>query len=454
MLRVWDDDGDAGMRAPGPVTTESPAVHRSIPAHHVLAVVIGNGLEFYDFLCYAIFAVYIGETFFPARDPSTSLLLSLATFGIGFVTRPIGGIVLGGLGDRIGRKPVMLLSFVLMGAGMLGVALTPSYAQIGLAAPILVLCFRLVQGFALGGEVGPTTAYMVEAAPPERRGLYGSMQYTSQDAAIVIASLVGVALSSVLSPADLHAWGWRIAFLIGVLIVPFGLLIRRGLPETLHAADDAALAPDATTGQLGFPANIRPHLKIIVFGLLLLTSTTIGTYVLTYMASYSLVTLHLPANISFGVTVVTSGLAVIFEPVSGLLSDRFGRKPVMLFPAIATLLMIFPAFWTISHYPSALALYASMGAIAIMFALCTPPIIIALTESLPRKIRSGAVATVYAFAISIFGGSTQFVVTWLIRMTGNPMAPAYYWAGAMAMGIAVMLFMPESAPRKLRRPPA
>ena len=299
--------------------TDTAPPRKTIPAHHVLAVVLGNGLEFYDFLCYAIFAVYIGKTFFPAHDPAISLLLSLATFGIGFVTRPIGGIILGGLGDRIGRKPAMLISFALMGAGMLGVALTPSYAAIGLAAPILVLLFRLVQGFALGGEVGPTTAYLIEAAPPERRGFYGAMQYASQDAAVLIASLVGVALSFSLPLADLESWGWRIAFLAGVVIVPFGILIRKGLPETLHAADDAALAPDATSGDLALHARIRPYLKVLICGLLLLASTTIGNYVLDYMATYSLVTLHLPAHISFGVTVVTSVMMLMVDPISGML---------------------------------------------------------------------------------------------------------------------------------------
>ena len=430
--------------------TDTALPRKAIPAHHVLAVVLGNGLEFYDFLCYAIFAVYIGKTFFPAHDPAISLLLSLATFGIGFVTRPIGGIILGGLGDRIGRKPAMLISFALMGAGMLGVALTPSYAAIGLAAPILVLLFRLVQGFALGGEVGPTTAYLIEAAPPERRGFYGAMQYASQDAAVLIASLVGVALSFSLPLADLESWGWRIAFLAGVVIVPFGILIRKGLPETLHAADDAALAPDATSGDLALHARIRPYLKVLICGLLLLASTTIGNYVLDYMATYSLVTLHLPAHISFGVTVVTSVIMLMIDPISGLLSDRFGRKPVMLLPAIVMVLLILPGFWVITRYPSVLTLYAIMGTLAVLFALLAPPIIISLTESLPQKIRSGAVATVYAFSISIFGGSTQFVITWLIRASGNPMAPAYYWVAAMTIGVIVMFFLPESAPRKLR----
>jgi len=434
------------LRAPGSI------VAKRIPFHHVAAVVMGNGLEFYDFLCYAIFAVYIGRAYFPAHDASLSLLLSLATFGIGFVTRPIGGIVLGGLGDRIGRKPAMLVSFALMGAGMLGVALTPTYAQIGLAAPILVLCFRLIQGFALGGEVGPTTAYLIEAAPAEHRGFYGAMQYASQDAAVLIAATMGVLLASVLPLSDLESWGWRIAFLAGVVIVPFGVLIRKSLPETLHAADDAALAPDATTGDVALHARLRPYLKVLTCGLFLLASGTIANYVLDYMATYSLTTLHMAARISFGVTVVTSLVALVADPLSGMLSDCFGRKPVMMLGYLVMAVSILPAFWAITHFRSPAVLYGVMGFVSILLGLGAPPIIISLTESLPKSIRSGAVATVYAFAISIFGGSAQFIVTWLIRASGNPLAPAWYWTGAVALGLVVMLFLPESAPRKTGRP--
>jgi MHS family citrate/tricarballylate:H+ symporter-like MFS transporter len=422
------------------------APHRAIPASYVIAVFVGNGLEFYDFLSYALFAVYIGRAFFPSSDGALSLLLSLATFGIGFVTRPIGGIVLGTLGDRIGRKPAMLISFLLMGIGMLGLALTPSYARIGIAAPILAVLFRLIQGFALGGEVGPTTAYMVEAAPPHRRGLYGSMQYLTQDAANLLAALVGVTLSSTLSPQHLQDWGWRIAFLLGVIIVPFGMFLRDRLPETLHAADDAALAPDATLGALGPSARIGPYLPIIAFGLVLLSCGTIGSYVLEYLTTYALNTLHLPPGIAFGVVVVTSICAIIVDPLGGALSDRYGRR--MIIGYTLTLVSVIPVFWIVNRYPSAWVVYSMMGLIAALFALGTPPVIVALTEALPKKIRAGVVATTYAFAISVFGGSTQFVISWLIQRTGNPLAPAWYWMGATLLGLAAASLMPETAPER------
>jgi MFS family permease len=269
--------------------------------------------------------------------------------------------VLGTLGDRAGRKPAMLISFLLMGVGMLGLALTPSYARIGIAAPILAVLFRLIQGFALGGEVGPTTAYMVEAAPANRRGLYGSMQYLTQDAANLLAALVGVALSSALSPQHLQDWGWRIAFLLGVIIVPFGMFLRDRLPETLHAADDAALAPDATRGALGLSARIGPYLPIIAFGLVMLSSGTIGSYVLEYLTTYALNTLHLPAGISFGLVVVTSICAIIFDPISGALSDRYGRRRIIIIGYTLTLVSVFPAFWIVNRYPSPWIVYSHDG---------------------------------------------------------------------------------------------
>ena len=268
--------------------TASPTTAQSSPPRialrHVMAVFVGNGLEFYDFLTFSYFAVYISRTFFPSGNPSTALLATLATFGAGFLTRPIGAMVIGRMGDRVGRKPAMLLSFVLMGIAIVGLALTPSYASIGPFAPALVLFFRLVQGFALGGEVGPTTAYMAEAAPPHRRGLYLSMQYATQDAAVLLAGLVGTTLAARLSSDQLTQWGWRAAMLLGATIVPFGIWVRRTLPETLHTAARVGATAAAAVREPTL-VRVRPYLPIIVFGLMMLTAVTIGSYTLSYMTT-------------------------------------------------------------------------------------------------------------------------------------------------------------------------
>ncbi len=204
------------------------------PSRATFAVTIGNMLEFYDFITYSFFAIQIGRTFFPTHGEFGSLMLSLATFGAGFITRPIGALVLGTYSDRVGRKPAMVLSFTMMGCAIILLALTPSYESIGIAAPILAIIARMVQGFSLGGEVGPTTAYLLEAAAPGRRGLAVSWQPASQQIAATIGALVGVILSETMSTAALDAYGWRIAFLLGAVCLPFGLWMRRGLPETLH----------------------------------------------------------------------------------------------------------------------------------------------------------------------------------------------------------------------------
>ena len=417
---------------------------------HVFAVFVGNGLEFYNFLTFVFFAVYIGRAFFPSVNHDIEVLASLATGWVGFVMRPVGAIVIGRMGDRIGRKPAMILSFALMGAGMIGIALTPSYARIGIAAPVLVVLFRLIQGFALGGEVGPTTAFMAEAAPPGRRGLYLSAQYATQDCATLAAGIVGVILASHLNAQQLQDWGWRVALGIGAVIIPFGFALRRSLPETLHKVDDAALAPDATTGSLA-GRGARPYLPIIVFGLMMLTAGTIGSYTTNYMTTYALDTLHLAATVSFGLTVVNGALSVPLEIFSGWASDKFGRKPVMIVPGALLLVAILPCFWVIDHFRNVWALYGAQAVMVSLAAVSSVPTIVAITEQLPPRIRSGAVAMIYAFAISIFGGSTQFVIKGLLVWTHNPLAPAYYWTAAAVVGLIAMVLVAESAPVKTER---
>lgn len=421
------------------IAESAGAAARPLPLkRHVAAVVAGNALEFYDFLTYAIFAVYIGRAFFPNANPASSLLLSLATFGAGFITRPIGGAVIGSLGDALGRRWAMFFSFSLMGVALLGMAVTPSYASIGIAAPILVLCFRLVQGFALGGEVGPTTAFLIEAPPASQRGFYGSLQSASQYVAVIAAGAASTGLAAILDPATLETWGWRIAFLLGAAIVPFGLIVRRSLPETMHIRDPAA---EGGAAQL-----LRRHIRIIVCGLAMLACATIATYVILFLTTYALSTLCLAPAWSFAATLVIGICGMLSAAMGGLLSDRVGRKPVMILSLLATMLVTIPAFLLLVYFRTGPVLLAVAATLTIAFVTGGAVTIMTVAESLPPRIRSGATATIYALSIAIFGGTTQVTIQWLTNWTGDMIAPAYYMTAALVVGLAATVPIAESAP--------
>lgn len=431
------------------MTNGVPTPATSISRWSVFAVFVGNGLEFYDFVTYGLFAVFLGRTFFPSEHAGVSLLESLATFGVGFVTRPLGGLFFGPLADRIGRKPVMVMTFSLMGVGMAGLCLTPSAARIGIAAPLLVLAFRLIQGFALGGEVGPSTAYMVEAAPPMRRGFYGAMQAFTQDASTTLAGIVALVLGLALSDQQLTHWGWRVAMGLGVVVVPFGLWLRTRLPETMHATARAA-ARDVARGSRRLRESIRPHLRIIICGMLMLIGLTVGGYSASYMTTYALSSLHLSSAIAFGATIVYGAFSMAVDASGGWLSDRFGRKPAMLVPMLLLLLLILPCYWLIDHFRTAAVLYGGTALLSILGGLGGAPIFTVITEQVPMRIRSGTMAILYAFTIAIFGGTAQFMETWLIQISGSPLAPAFYWIGAVVLSVIAILLIRESAPIKLR----
>lgn len=435
------------------MTPANPLLHESpparVPLRDVFAVFVGNGLEFYDFVTYALFAVYLGRTFFPSEHPGLSLLGSLATFGAGFITRPIGGLFFGPLADRIGRKPVMVITFSLMGVGIAGLCLTPSHARIGIAAPILVLVFRLIQGFALGGEVGPSTAYMVEAAPPLRRGFYGAMQALTQDASTTVAGIVALVLSLILSDQQLQQWGWRVAMGLGVAIIPFGLWLRTRLPDTLYAADRVAYRAARSARRLR--QRLAPHLRVIVCGLLMLVGLTVGGYTSSYMTTYALSSLHMSSAIAFGATIVYGAFSMVVDASGGWLSDRVGRKPAMLVPMLLLLLLILPCYWAIDHYRTMAVLYGGTAILSILAGLGGAPIFTLIAEQVPMHIRSGTIAILYAFTITIFGGTTQLAETWLIQRTGSPLAPAFYWIGAVVLSVIAIVLVRESAPVKLQQ---
>ncbi|MBV8208490.1 MAG: MFS transporter [Burkholderiaceae bacterium] len=403
----------------------------------IAATVAGNALEFYDFLAYTTFAVYIGKAFFPARTAFFSLLLSLATFGVGFFTRPLGGLLIGAFGDRAGRRPALMLTISLMAVGTLAVAVTPTYSTIGIAAPIILVAARLVQGLALGGEVGPSTAVLLECAPPGRRGAYTSWQSASQSMAILAAGLIGTALAQLLSKEDLANWGWRVPFALGLLVVPVGLYIRRRLPETL-------LASPKRDGRAVLRRLWREHRRALILSVLIIMSLTINIYVLNYMTTYALTTLGMQASVAMLSTLTLGGIGAVGAFWSGDLSDRFGRKPVMILSRIAMMFAIVPAFVFLISQKTGGALVAVTAVLSILQILGSVAALAALTEIFPNEVRCSGLAVSYAVSVAIFGGTTQFVIAWLIGITGDPLAPAYYVIATSVVSLWAMLKVPET----------
>ncbi len=419
----------------------------SLDGKAVAAVVLGNALEFYDFITYSLFAKQIGDAYFPSVNPTASLLSSLLVFWVGFFTRPLGAVVLGGYADRAGRKPAMLLTIALMAVGMLMLAATPRFATIGWAAPAIVITGRLIQGFALGGEVGPTTAYLIEAAPASRRGLFASWQPASQGLAQLFAGLIGLPLAAVLGGGAMRDWGWRVPFLVGVAVVPVGLFIRQALPETVGARETSeapAASLVAVLRRLG-----TDHARTLVLGTLMIMASTIATYVGINMATYASVTLGLSLRTSTGTTLALGATSVVFSLAGGWLADRVGRRPLMLVPRVLLALVAVPAFAWVVHAPGAVSVLGATVVVSVLTGLAGAGSIVGIPEALPRAVRSAGLAISYALSVTLFGGSTQWVVNKLIVATGDRLAPAYYLAATGAIGAVAAFLMPETRGRDL-----
>jgi MFS family permease len=410
---------------------------KTIPTAVVVATVAGNALEFFDFVAYSFFAAYIGQTFFPSKDEFTSLLLTVGVFGVGFVFRPLGGILIGAYADRAGRRPAMLLTIVLITIGTMGLALTPSYESIGMAAPVLVILCRLVQGLALGGEVGPASVFLIEAAPPGKRGLYSSWQLASQGIAVLAAGLLGVALSLVLDKQALASWGWRVPFVLCLLLVPVAFYLRSAMPETY---DQGAQLKGA---------RLSEHVKVIVLAVLLILGGTVSTYVSNYMTTYAIKTLHLPDTTALTATVVGGVALFAGALVGGWLADRFGRRGTMLWPRLLLTLTTWPLFFLLSREPSAGMLYLATTVLTVLTAIGSTASLVAIPELLPRSIRATGLSIAYAVGVSLFGGSTQFVITWLLKVTGDATSPAWYVTITSIITLVAMWLTPESRDRDI-----
>lgn len=400
------------------------------------AAVAGNFLEFFDFTVYALFAVMIGKVFFPVESASGQLLLSLATFAVGFLMRPLGGIVIGAYADRKGRKAALTLTMLMMavGTGILG--LTPSYEQIGLLAPALVVLARLLQGFSAGGELGAATTYLVEAAPNGRRGLYGSWQYASQGLATFVACLMGFGLAEVLSAEAMNSWGWRVPFLFGMLIGPLGFYIRRHMHETVDEGKK-----HETSGAV-LKELFKRHSGLIVIGIFSIMGGTISNYIVgKYMTTYAMHTLKLPASTAM-LAGATSGFVVFFAALlGGWLSDRYGRRIVMVLPRVIFVILTIPGFYLITTTNDASLIFLTIAVLAFFQAISGAVGIIALPECFPRAIRSSGLAITYALGVTIFGGTAQLIVTWLNDVTGNPIALAWYMVATNIITIVALYYL-------------
>ncbi|AOY94501.1 MFS transporter [Cupriavidus sp. USMAA2-4] len=398
----------------------------------IAAITIGNGLEFFDFAIYTYFATILGKQFFPASSPMTQLLLSLATFGIGFVVRPLGGIVIGSYADRAGRKAAMSLTLWLMAAGSAVFVVVPTYAQAGPLAPCLLVLGRLIQGFAVGGEVGASTSMLLEYAGPRNRGFFASWQLFSQALSTLLGSLVGLGLSAALSPAQLEAWGWRIPFLIGLALIPLGTYVRRHLDET-HARADVRGGKAAGTPVM---AVLRDHRRKVVLGVLMTAGATSSNYIaLHYLTNYAVGVLKLPFSTGLWASLLAGALQMVLAAAAGMASDTWGRKRVANVARVLLLVAILPAFGWLSAAPGIGRLLAVAAILVVPTVFISVSTVTMITEVFPRAVRATGLSIVYGIGVSIFGGFAQFLSTWLIELTGSRLAPAWY---VMALGVLAL----------------
>jgi metabolite-proton symporter len=401
----------------------------------IVRVASGNFLEMYDFMVFGYYAVAIGHAFFPSDNPFLSLMLSLTTFGAGFLMRPLGAIVLGAYADQHGRRAGLLLTLSLMSIGIVSIACTPGYATLGLLAPLLVLIGRLLQGFSAGMELGGVSVYLAEIAPPGRKGFYVSWQSGSQQVAVMFAALVGVVLSATLAPEAMTRWGWRIPLLLGCAIIPFLFVLRRSLPETQEFA-----ARQHRPGSAEILRTLRTNWPIVTIGTALVVMTTVSFYMITaYTPTFGSSVLHLSTTDSLVVTLCVAVSNLFWLPVMGSLSDKIGRRPLLLACTIAMLVSAYPVMLWLVQEPSFERLLLVELWLSLLYASYNGAMVVFLTELMPIEVRTSGFALAYSLATAIFGGFTPALCTYLIHVTGNRAVPGLWLSAAAACGLIAVL---------------
>jgi MHS family citrate/tricarballylate:H+ symporter-like MFS transporter len=412
----------------------------------VLRVTSGNFLEMFDFFLFGFYATYIAKAFFPVDNELSSLMLTFMTFGAGFLMRPLGAIFLGAYVDKIGRRKGLITTLSIMALGTILIAFVPGYETIGLLAPFLVLVGRLLQGFSAGVELGGVSIYLSEMATPGHKGFYVSWQSGSQQVAIMFAALIGYLLNQSLAPAQMSDWGWRIPFFIGCMIVPFLFYIRRSLEETREF-----LARKHHPSMPEVFASLGRNWAVVLLGMLMVAMTTISFYTITvYTPTFGKTVLKLTETESLVVTFCVAVSNFVWLPVMGSLSDRVGRKPILMLFSGLTLLTAYPALaWLVGNTSFGNMLLVLLW-LSFLYGSYNGAMVVALTEVVPSSVRTAGFSLAYSLATALFGGFTPLISTWLISETGNRAAPAFWMAFGGACGLFATIMLYREASVRIR----
>ncbi|AFC85963.1 MFS transporter [Frateuria aurantia] len=414
-------------------------------AKAIFSVVSGNFLEMYDFMVFGFYAHDIARAYFPTGSAFASLMLTFATFGAGFLARPLGALLLGAYIDRHGRKRGLMLTLSLMAVGILMIAATPGYATLGLAAPLLVLAGRLLQGFSAGVELGGVSVYLSEIAPPGRKGFYVSWQSASQQVAVLFAAMLGLLLHRLLSAGQMEAWGWRLPFVIGCLVVPALLLIRRHMEESPEFAHRGPPPPLNVVMR-----SVREHAWLILAGMGMVSMTTVAFYMISaYMPTFGRDVLHLGDIQSLVITACIATSNFFWLPVMGSWSDRIGRRPLLLGSTGLTLLLAWPLLHWVTVAPSFLRLLLAGEWLSLLYSSYNGAMVVALTEWMPPEVRTTAFSLAYSLATATFGGFTPMICTALIQETGQRAAPGLWLSLAALCGLLACLGLSRQRARYL-----
>jgi metabolite-proton symporter len=413
---------------------------RGAKIKNVIRVSSGNFLEMYDFIVFGYYAAAIGRTFFPVHNPYASLMLSLMTFGAGFLMRPVGAVVLGAYIDRYGRRAGLLLTLGLMSVGTITIACLPGYATLGLLAPLLILLSRLLQGFSAGVELGGVSVYLAEIATPGHKGFYVSWQSASQQVAVMVTALLGVVLSSLLSSATIDLWGWRIPFLVGCLIIPVLFVLRRSLAETeaFQARKHHPTVPQIIR-------TLATNWPIVLVGIMMVAMTTVSFYLITaYTPTFGESELHLTSVTSLIVTLCIGFSNFFWLPVMGAVSDRVGRRPLLILFTVLALLTAYPAMLWLTAEPSFTRLLLVLLWLSFIYASYNGAMVVALTEIMPVDVRTSGFSLAYSLATALLGGFTPAICTYLIHITGNRAMPGLWMSFAAVLGLIAALKIPRA----------